>query len=486
MADISIIGGGVAGLSAGIYSLLAGNRVTIYEKHVLTGGNLTGWNRAGCAIDNCIHWLTGTNPVTGLYKMWTDLGALGNVPILRQETLFTVTDGCHRISLHRNIEDTVQEMLAVSPTDEKEIRAFGKAVTGAMKLMGIFGKLEEGRISGLQKLASVPALLRYYSLSTDQLAERFKSPLLREFFHSIMPGYFGAAAFIMTCATFCGGNGDIPEGGSRPMAKRMTQRFLSLGGKLRTGMEACRINLKNGLADSVLFRNGETEKADYFIVTADPDTVFGKMLDVPMPKKLAREYRTPGMHRFSSCHCAFSCAGEKMPFSGDLIVEIPPEYRKTAGADTMMLREFSGRKDAAPEGKTLLQAMIYCSEDRCREYLALSEEPDQYQARKRELANAVAAGIERKLPEIRGDLRCIDCWTPATYRRYTGSAVGSFMAFSMPPHMIPRHLSNRVEGVGNLVLASQWLLLPGGLPPAAVSGKKAAETVTALARKEKI
>ena len=76
MAEILIIGGGVAGLSAGIYSRLAGHSATVCERHFRAGGNLTGWQRGEYHIDNCIHWLTGTNPNTGTYKMWEELGAL--------------------------------------------------------------------------------------------------------------------------------------------------------------------------------------------------------------------------------------------------------------------------------------------------------------------------------------------------------------------------------------------------------------------------
>lgn len=72
MANIIIIGGGVAGLSAGIYAQLNGHNATIYERHFKAGGNLTGWDRGGYHIDNCIHWLTGTNPATKQYNMWQD------------------------------------------------------------------------------------------------------------------------------------------------------------------------------------------------------------------------------------------------------------------------------------------------------------------------------------------------------------------------------------------------------------------------------
>ena len=45
MAKVIIVGGGVAGLSAGIYALMAGHSAVIYEKHTEAGGNLTGYEQ---------------------------------------------------------------------------------------------------------------------------------------------------------------------------------------------------------------------------------------------------------------------------------------------------------------------------------------------------------------------------------------------------------------------------------------------------------
>ena len=52
MSKIIIIGGGIAGLSAGIYARKAGFETTIYEKNGVPGGNCSGWNRNGYHIDN--------------------------------------------------------------------------------------------------------------------------------------------------------------------------------------------------------------------------------------------------------------------------------------------------------------------------------------------------------------------------------------------------------------------------------------------------
>lgn len=52
MKKVIIIGGGIAGLSAGIYCLMNGFGVELYEKNAVPGGECTGWDRQGYHIDN--------------------------------------------------------------------------------------------------------------------------------------------------------------------------------------------------------------------------------------------------------------------------------------------------------------------------------------------------------------------------------------------------------------------------------------------------
>ena len=54
-----IVGGGVAGLSAGCYAQRSGFRTTIVEHNLALGGVCTAWHRGPYTIDGCIHWLTG-------------------------------------------------------------------------------------------------------------------------------------------------------------------------------------------------------------------------------------------------------------------------------------------------------------------------------------------------------------------------------------------------------------------------------------------
>lgn len=471
MANIAIVGGGVAGLSAGIYAQMNGHHATIYERHFKPGGNLTGWDRNGYHIDNCIHWLTGTNPVTKLYRTWKDLGVVGNVNIHRAEKLYTFEKDGQSISLCRDLEQMKQDMLAIAPEDKKEILPFIKAIRASRWVYGITGKDNTGKSNPIQKLLSIPPLARYYGMTTGQLALRFSHPLLRGFLESFMTTQFSALALIIVFGTFCGANGDIPVGASCAMAERMTEKFLRLGGTLRLRKGVARINTKGDEAASVTLEDGSTEQADYVIIATDPSVAFGKLLDKRlMPKALKKQYDDPKMQRFSSYHCAFSCDSAKLPFEHEIILEIPEKYKAELRADYVMLREFSYEKGFAPKGKNLLQTMTYCFEQDALGFIDLSKDKAAYREKKRRIAETTAQIILEKFPQLAGTLDCLDVWTPATYRKYTGTQIGSFMSFILPPNKAPLRLSNKVKGLKNVILASQWLQAPGGLPIAAEAG----------------
>ena len=101
---IIIVGGGIAGLSAGIFAQKAGFESVIFEKHSITGGECTGWDRKGFHIDGCIHWLTGTKPETELYNLWVETGVLEDTGVYQPDIFTTVEHGGKTITLYRDLE----------------------------------------------------------------------------------------------------------------------------------------------------------------------------------------------------------------------------------------------------------------------------------------------------------------------------------------------------------------------------------------------
>ena len=483
MSKILIIGGGVSGLSAGIYAELCGHEAVICEKHFVAGGNLTGWDRGEYHIDNCIHWLTGTNPKSKFYKMWNELGALGNVDVYQGDTLFTSEYDGKTLSLSRDINKLERDMLSVAPEDEKEIKRLIRAIKTVQGFEGIGGENHDEKISFGDAVRHAPGFLRYYKRSTGELSKRFKSPVMKCFLTSFFTDRFMSLAVIFVFAHFCADNGGIPKGSSCAMAERMSERFLSLGGTLMLGKEAERINLINGRATSVTFRDGSAIPADYIVVTTDPAVTFGRLLDVKMPRSIAKQYKNEALMRFSSLQSAFACDAPDLPIRGDFAIEVPQKYKTRLRANYLIVREFSHEKDFAPKDKNIIQTMTFCDENTSKKFIDLRRDRRTYASVKRHLSDVIRNVIEEKFPELKNKLRCLDVWTPATYNRYVASEIGSYMSFAMTSKFRPMRLGNRLRGAKNVILATQWLQAPGGLPIAAEGGKLA---IKAIMRKEKM
>lgn len=479
MAKVMIIGGGVAGLSAGIYARLSGHEAIVCEKHVIAGGNLTGWSRGGYHIDNCIHWLTGTNKRSIYYKMWEKLGILGDGVEQRVgKSLFSCERDGIRVSLTPSLGGLYREMMAISPEDSAEIMKLCYAIELIMAVEHIAGKNCDKGISVGRLFNGLGPLLKYYGLTTGQLAKRFKSPALQCFITGFWGDDFGAFALLYVFATYCGRNGFLPEGGSLKSAERMAQRFKSLDGQLRLGCEVKSVNMDGKRASSVTFADGSTEETDFVILATDPAVTFGKILDLPMPKKLKKHYDNPKLTPFSAYQAAFACDSAELPFEGDLIFDVPSEYAEELGTRQLIVREFSHEPSFAPEGKNILQTLTFCFGEDCEEFIRLRrEDMVGYKAKKKRLTEILQMLIENHCPTLRGRLTLIDAWTPASYERYVNSRVGSFMSFAIPEKFLPIPLGGGIKGAKNVFMATQWLQSPGGLPIAAQSGMFAVKKI---------
>lgn len=477
MAKILIIGGGVAGLSAGIYAQKNGHRAIVCERHSVSGGNLTGWQRGEYHIDNCVHWLTGTNPNTELYRTWTELGALSCADdVYQADSLYTCEKDGQRISLYKDLDRLEQEMLKISPQDRKAILALTGAVRSVMRFCGFQGE-GNSTLSVWKKARAFPNLLRYFYLSTGELSNRFRHPLLQEFLSCFIGRDFSAFALVFVFATFCGGNGGLPKGGSFAMAQKIAERFIETGGELLLNKEAVKIHMHGERATSVSFADGTNIRADYVLLTVDPQLVFGKILRLEMPKPLAEKYADPKKICFSSYHCAFACESAELPFSGDFIFPLSERLQETLSSRYLILREFTHESSFAPKGQTVLQAMVFCEETRAKEFIALRKNKTEYKRKKETLASAIENAIAEKFPALKGKLRRLDVWTPASYERYTGAVSGTYMSFILPKKSIPRPIKGDIKGAKNVYLATQWQSEPGGLPTAANMGKRAIEWV---------
>ena len=301
---VVVIGGGVAGLSAGIYALRLGYPVELFEKNAVPGGECTGWDRDGYHIDNCIHWLMGTTPGSDLHDLYRETRFIDDsTGVLRSDVMYTSWLNGQRLSLYSDLDKTRKEWIALSPEDKDEINTlFDNVALGTSTLIpaGIPGE-QLGAIGGtrlfLKSLKMFRLFMRYPRESTQDLMNKFKHPLIQRCLSDFCPRESKAYSFPVAYGNFVSGDGGLLVGGSRAAALRMKARFEELGGAYRGSAPVRHIEVAGDRATGIVLEGGTHVKADYVIPACDADFTFSQLLDRSyMPEKLREYFDKPDIY----------------------------------------------------------------------------------------------------------------------------------------------------------------------------------------------
>lgn len=492
MKKVVIIGGGVSGLTAGIYLQKAGFRTEIFEKNKVAGGQCTGWKRKGYFIDNCVHWLTGTREGSALNQLWKEVGVLGeDVGLYEKEKFFTAELDGETLTFWRDKERTRKELLALSPEDSREINQLIDAVKLAESMMvpvdkpfDMMNPVEFMKMS--MSMTDMGKVMKLYSkMDIGELADRFHHPLIRAALMDYMPPGYQAYAFLVSYATITSGNGDIPRGGSLNMAMRMAERYQKLGGMLHTGMEVEKILIKGKIAEGIQLPDGKKVPADYVVCACDTNHTFGKLLDASyMPKRLKQIYKERELYPVvSGFHVAFGIKGNFEEVKETTIYSCRPVTIGVSRADRMSVNNYFYEPEFAPCGNSIVQSMFVQTEKDYAYWEKLYEDKEAYNKKKAELSEEIKQRLLENFPQLKGRVQILDVWTPATYHRYCNAWNGAYMSFIVTRNARSRTIPGKIRDLFNVMIASQWLMGPGGLPTAASMGKFAAQRIM---KKEKV
>lgn len=483
MKKVIIVGGGIAGMTAGILLQKAGFQTEIFEKNAVPGGQCTGWKREGYFIDNCIHWLTGTREGSALHELWKEIGALGdNVEVHEKEMFFSSRLNGETLTFWRDKERTRQEMLELSPEDEKEINKLMDYVELAETMtvpvekpfdaMNLFDFMKLGM--SMKSMGKV--MKEYGKMDIRELAMRFRHPLIQRAITDYMPEGYQAYAFLVSYGTVTGGNGDIPKGGSLAMALRIAAKYKENGGIVHTNTPVAKIVLKGKRAEGILLQDGTKVSADYVVCACDTDFTFGVLLPKQyMPKGLKKMYEERKAYPVSSgFQIAFAVDGVFPEITGTRVFSCEEIGVGSKTVQAMSIQSYDYEPEFAPEGKMILQSNFSQNEEDYTYWERLYSDKTEYRKRKNEIAQQAMERVIEEYPFLDGKIRVIDVWSPMTYTRYCNSYKGAYMSFVTTKQAKSITVPGAIKGLDNVLLASQWLMGPGGLPTAAAMGKFAA------------
>ena len=479
---IVIIGGGVAGLSAGIYGRLNGFETEIIEMHSLTGGQCTAWERKGYRFDYCLHWLVGTRK--GPFNdIWRETGVLNDeVRIIDHDVHTRLTDSEGReFIVYTDLTRWEEYLCKFAPEDTKIIKKMCRDMRKSSFLQpysdppGLRNPLRS--IASVFKMMPIMALFMKYGRMDCKTYFRkmgFTNERLLGFFNSMYGSRdFSALAFIMMFAWFNQKNAGYLIGGSLPMAARMTKRFKGLGGKLTTKAKVEKIVVEDNVAKGVILADGTRIDADYIISAADGhSTIFGMLGGKYLTRKISDAYQNWELFT-PIVQVSFGIRRK-------IETEFPVETRlvkdqmigKTMTVNGYSIMNYSFDPTMAPEGKTVLVMRYESPWDLWKD---ISKE--DYENEKEKIKRDATLILEKLYPGISADIEACDVATPVTDVKYTGVWKGSYEGFMPSSKNLMDNLNPYIPGLKRFYMAGQWLFPGGGLPPAGQSGKWAIQYI---------
>jgi phytoene dehydrogenase-like protein len=473
---IVIIGGGVAGLSAGIYARLNGFDAEIIEMHSITGGQCTAWERKGYRFDYCLHWLVGTRK--GPFNdIWKETGVLNkDVKIIDHEihTKLFADDGKEFI-IYTDLAKWEEYLCKLAPEDSASIKKMCNDMRKSAFLQPYSDppglRKPAQTISSMFSMMPIMTLFMKYGRKTcDEYFKsmKFKNKILLHFFNNLYGSRdFSALAFIMMFAWFNQKNAGYLTGGSKPMTERMTRKYLSLGGKLTTNKKVNNIIVENDIARGIILSDGTEVRADYVISAADGhSTIFEMLQGRYVSRKITEAYEkwelfTPIVQvSFGIKKEHHSESPVEMWLKKDQLIG------RTKTKNGYSIMNYCFDHTMAPEGKSVLVMRYESPWDLWKDI-----SPEEYKAEKAQIEKDARVLLEKHYPGISSDIEAVDVATPVTDVRYTGVWKGSYEGFLPSSKNLMDNINPTLPGLKKFYMAGQWLFPGGGLPPAGQSGK---------------
>jgi phytoene dehydrogenase-like protein len=476
---VTIIGAGIAGLSAGCYGQMNGYRTQIFEMGQNPGGLCTAWSRKGYTIDGCIHWLVGSSPKSEFYKIWAELGAIQDRSFVDHDALLRVegADGKEFV-VYSDLDRLNQHMEDLAPEDRDTIEDFIGAIRTSTRHDPPVEKAPElyTPADGLKMANRLPLLRvvrKWGKISVQEFASLFRNPFLRESFPAVFNmADFPMAGMIITLAWLHNKAAGYPIGGSLDFAKAIEKRYLGLGGNIYYDSRVVKIITENDRAVGIRLESGEEHRSDVVISAADGHSTIFDMLDGRYADDTVRGYYdnfpifppllyiSLGIKR-NLKDIPSSVMGINFPLRKPLAVD-------DRTLDRMTAQVYNFDPTLAPEGGTVARVMITSDYERWK---GLRERPAEYRAEKKKAADTVISALEERFPGISSDIDMVDVATPITFQRYTGNWRGSFEGWLPTVDNFGNRMSKTLPGLGSFYMIGQWVEPGGGLPPAATSGR---------------
>lgn len=474
---VIIIGGGVAGLSAGCYALRSGFRTTIVEHNLALGGVCTAWQRGPYTVDGCIHWLTG-GPFARAYE---EVGILSQVPLRTLDTWFTYRDARDGLVLPftRDLDAFVAALARIAPEDRAELMRLREA---AAEMVRMQPPLDAPQLTPLREHLrafwemrdAVGTLVHFRKPINVWTSEHLQSDRLRRVFRCAMPGNVPVLFLAMVLGYLEQGWLSRPVGGTAAFRSALERSYRELGGEAILHATVDEVLVERDRATGVRLADGRMLRADIVLSTASaPETVLrllGGRYDAAATRDRLEHWKLIEPVVLASFGVAEAYAGTP----GMLLIDgMAPFSIGGRESDYLYVRVCNDDSSFAPSGHSVVQAMLPTS------YEWWATRGTQYGHEKDRVLDVVLGLLEPHFPNLRASLRMTDLATPLTYWNMARSWRGAYEGWIPNSGAFFGQVDKKLSGLQSFYMAGQWVEPGGGIPLAVMSGRQVVQLMCA-------
>jgi phytoene desaturase len=470
--NIVIIGGGLAGLSAGCYALKNDYQTTIVEHNAALGGVCTAWARPPYVIDGCIHWLTG-GPYQRYYEELGILPSVGLRVLQHWTTYKDVRDG-FECAIRADLDELVRELVDFAPQDWRElerVRAAAREVGEAPALRDPDLTSTRDNLRAVWEMRSLASTFLHFRKPLGLWTrEHLRSPRLQRLFSQVLPPDVPALFMLMVLGYLERGYLSRPVGGTAAFRDALTHSYRARGGEVRLHATVDEILTTGDRVRGVRLSDGTELESELVISTSSaPETVL-RLLGGRYEGEATRERLAQWRLIEPIVMASFGVAQPYADAPGMLTLDhIDPFEVGGRAIESLYVRVCNDDASYAPPGHAVVQAMA------STDYDWWAMRGTSYHAAKEAIADALLGKLEPHFPAIRSAVRVTDVATPLTFWRSTRAWRGAYEGWIPDREHLYTHIHKKLKGLSGLYMAGQWVEPGGGVPTAIASGRHVVE-----------
>lgn len=490
--DVIVIGAGIGGLTCAAALVKGCRKVLVCEQHSQPGGYVTSFERKGFAFDGGTQSLSWS---CWIFPILKDLGILDKTKLVKISYQIVTSDVDLKLE---SIQTIVSELKRMFPEDSNGIETYFRIISEfivdltkiAPAFMDVAIPLRRWKkILFYLKLPIchfrfLVKMIKYSKTTAKDLVDSYITNEKLKFLLSSRSSIITEA---MNWHWFIEDNW-WPVGGMQKLANLFAEMIKEGDGIISLGTKVEKILIENRRAVGVKLENGNEIRSRFVVSNVDYKQTFTKLvgsihLEKDFIKRVEKakvsnsvlsvylgvDVNKEALKKIRAQHVICYLAYERKSIKD-------PDFYKYC-SDFWICIPSLVDDSLAPKGKSVIIIQASASYDYMDKWQTENRKRTKaYKELKQKVANELIATAEKIIPELSKHIDVIEVATPLTMERYTLNTNGATTGWGEGFHKGFFGGSIRTP-IKNLYVVGHWSFNIGGVAPAMLAGKKAAEDI---------